>query len=51
MKFKLGPYLKRYKWQVIFGPFFKFLEAVTDLVTPILVALILDKGIPNGDTS
>ena len=51
MKFKLGSYLKRYKWQVIFGPFFKFLEAVTDLVTPILVALILDKGIPNGDTN
>jgi ATP-binding cassette subfamily B protein len=51
MKFKLAPYLKKYKWQMILGPFFKFLEAVTDLVTPILVALILDKGIPNQDTS
>lgn len=51
MKFKLAPYLKKYKWQMILGPFFKFLEAVTDLVTPILVALILDKGIPNQDIS
>ena len=51
MKFKLAPYLKKYKWQMILGPFFKFLEAVTDLVTPVLVALILDKGIPNQDTS
>ena len=47
----LFTYLKKYKWQMILGPFFKFLEAVTDLVTPILVALILDKGIPNQDTS
>ena len=51
MKFKLKPYLKNYKLPLILGPIFKFLEAITDLVTPILVALILDKGIPNGDTS
>ena len=51
MKFKLKPYLKRYRWQVILAPVLKFLEAVTDLVTPVLVALILDKGIPSGDTS
>ena len=51
MKFKLKPYLKKYRWQVIFGPVLKFLEAVTDLVTPVLVALILDKGIPNSDTT
>ena len=49
MKFKLTSYLKNYKLQLILGPFFKFLEAVTDLVTPILVALILDKGIANND--
>ena len=51
MKFKLTPYLKKYKWQLILGPIFKFLEAVTDLVTPILVALILDRGIANNDQS
>ena len=51
MKFKLLPYLKRYKLQVIIAPILKFLEAVTDLVTPFLVALILDKGIPSGNTN
>ena len=47
--FKLGDYLKKYKWKAILGPAIKFLEAVFDLVTPILVALILDVGIPNND--
>ncbi|MBE7082907.1 MAG: ABC transporter ATP-binding protein [Clostridiales bacterium] len=47
--FKLTNYLKRYKGRVVLGPLIKFLEAVFDLVTPILVALILDKGIPSGD--
>ena len=49
MKFKLTNYLKSYKLQIILGPIFKFLEAITDLVTPILVALILDRGIANND--
>ena len=47
--FKLLDYLKKYKVKAILGPAFKFIEAVTDLITPILVALILDKGIPNDD--
>ena len=51
MKFKLRNYLKSYKMPLILGPIFKFFEAITDLVTPILVALILDKGIPNNDKS
>ena len=50
MKFKLTSYLGKYKKPLFWGPIFKFFEAVTDLVTPILVALILDKGIPSGDT-
>ncbi|MBR1890795.1 MAG: ABC transporter ATP-binding protein [Clostridia bacterium] len=49
--FKLTHYLGRYKSHLFFAPLFKFLEAATDLVTPILVALILDRGIPNGDTN
>ena len=49
MKFKLRKYLGRYKTTTILGPIFKFFEALTDLITPILVALILDKGIPSGD--
>ena len=51
MKFKLSPYLKNYRLFLILGPVFKFLEAITDLVTPILVALILDKGIANHDSN
>lgn len=47
--FKLTNYLKNYKSKVILGPAIKFLEAVFDVITPILVALILDVGIPNGD--
>ena len=47
--FKLTAYLKKYKGKAILGPSIKFLEAVFDLVTPILVALILDVGIPNND--
>ncbi|MBO7527387.1 MAG: ABC transporter ATP-binding protein [Clostridia bacterium] len=45
--FSLINYLKKYKARIIIGPSFKFIEAVTDLITPILVALILDDGIPN----
>lgn len=48
--FKLTDYLKKYKGKMILGPSIKFLEAIFDLVTPILVALILDVGIPNNDT-
>ncbi len=47
--FKLTNYLKKYKAKVIIGPTIKFLESVIDVITPILVALILDVGIPNGD--
>lgn len=47
--FKLTSYLKRYKGKAILGPVFKFFEAIFDIITPILVALILDIGVPNGD--
>ncbi len=47
--FKLTNYLKKYKWKTILGPTIKFLEAIFDIITPILVAFILDKGIPNND--
>lgn len=51
MKFKLGRYLKKYTWLSILGPFCKFLETVSDLVTPILIAKILDEGIPTNNKS
>lgn len=47
--FKLSSYLKKYKKLVIIGPAIKLLETVFDILTPILVALILDDGIPNNN--
>lgn len=48
MKRLIG-YIKKYKWYAIFGPIFKFLEAVLELVNPILVARIIDVGVRNKD--
>ncbi len=42
-------YLKKYKWYVIFGPFFKLLDAFLELLNPILVAKIVDVGVSNKD--
>ena len=47
--FKLGAYLKPYKWLCFFGPFTKALEAATEVITPILMAKIIDVGISNKD--
>ena len=46
----LAKYLKPYRLQFIIGPAFKLLEAVLELFMPIMMALIIDKGIPAGDT-
>ena len=44
-------YIKKHKWYVLFGPFFKLLEAILELLNPILVARIIDKGVANLDTA
>lgn len=41
-------YLKYYKKEVILGPLFKLLEAVFELIVPLIMASIIDKGI-NGN--
>ena len=46
----LSKYLKYYKLQVIIGPIFKLIEAVLELICPILVAKIIDVGISAGDS-
>lgn len=46
---KLARYLKSFKKQVIIGPFFKLLEAIFELIVPLVMASIIDKGIANGD--
>ncbi|MBP3900217.1 MAG: ABC transporter ATP-binding protein [Blautia sp.] len=46
---KLLPFLKKYKLQSILAPFFKMLEAMMDLLVPLVVAAIIDRGIAEGD--
>ena len=46
---KLLPFLKNYKMQSILAPFFKMLEAMMDLLVPLVVAAIIDRGIAEGD--
>ena len=44
MKMLMG-YIKKHKWFMILGPFFKLLEAILELLNPIIVAQIIDKGV------
>lgn len=44
-------YLKNYKKELVFGPFFKLLEAVFELIVPLVMAKIIDNGIANNDTA
>ncbi len=47
--FKLLRYMKDYKKESTLGPFFKMLEAILELLTPLIVAKIVDVGIKSGD--
>ena len=44
-------YLKNYKKELIFGPFFKLLEAIFELIVPVVMAKIIDNGIGNNDSA
>lgn len=46
---KLLVYLNAYKLESVLGPLFKLLEASFELLTPLVMAAIVDKGIGNGD--
>ena len=46
---KLLIYLKDYKKESILGPLFKLLEASFELIVPLVVASMIDVGIPAGD--
>jgi ABC-type multidrug transport system fused ATPase/permease subunit len=46
---KLLVYLKNYKKESIIGPLFKLLEAVFELIVPLIMARIIDVGIRNKD--
>lgn len=44
-------FLKNYKKETLLAPLFKMLEAAFDLMVPLVVAAIIDKGIGSGDTT
>ncbi len=46
---KLLRYMKSYKKESILAPLFKLLEASFELITPLIIAQIIDTGIANGD--
>lgn len=43
--------LRRFKAECVLAPLFKLLEASLELITPLIVALIVDRGIAEGDKS
>ena len=47
--FRFLPYLKKYRIYVILAPIFKLIEAVFELIVPIVTSLIIDKGVRQGD--
>lgn len=47
---RLLRYLRNYKKELIFGPFFKLLEAIFELIVPVVMAKIIDNGIGNNDS-
>ena len=47
---KLLKYLKNYKKELVFGPFFKLMEAVFELIVPVVMAKMIDNGIGNNDS-
>lgn len=46
--FRLFKYLKKYKFEAVFGPIFKLIEAIFELIVPIVSAKIIDIGV-NGN--
>ena len=46
---KLLVYLKDYRRESVLGPLFKLLEATFELIVPLVVAAIIDRGIAEGE--
>ncbi len=44
-------YLRYYKKEVILGPMFKLIEAIFELIVPLIMASIIDKGVKNLDSA
>ncbi len=48
---RLIVYLKKYTKESLLAPLFKLLEALMDLIVPLVIAMIIDQGISNNDSS
>jgi len=48
---KLAVYIKQYKRHILLVPVFVFLDVLCELSMPLLMARIVDKGIPAGDVA
>ena len=46
---KLLRYLRPYRMQTVLAPLFKLLEAAMELLVPLLMAAIIDRGVGNTD--
>lgn len=46
---KLRKYLRNYKKQLVIGPLFKLIEAIFELIVPVITALIIDNGVRKND--
>jgi len=47
--YKLRPFLAEYKKQLFIGPLFKLIEAIFELIIPVIMARLIDKGIGGND--
>ena len=47
---KLLVYIKDFRLECVLAPLFKLLEASFELIVPLIMAAIIDKGIPTGNT-
>ncbi len=46
---KLFVYLKKYQKELVLGPLFKLIEAIFELIVPLIMAAIIDQGIIGHD--
>ena len=48
---RLLKYLRPYVKESVLGPLFKLCEATLELIVPLVIAAIVDRGIAEGDTN
>lgn len=46
---RLARFLRKYRFQVIAGPVFKLIEAIFELIVPLVMADMIDVGVARGD--